>query len=120
MKLQREVTMKSKLMIAFGALAVAATLTFSMAASPTPPQDYKIKMPLACQRALVSSDVIREMSLTNNTGAAVPQGTKVYWKTSDNEEGQIVLRSQLANGSSIKVQDNRGEYQYTCQAWFLK
>jgi hypothetical protein len=105
-------------------------LALSVSASARPLDDPKpnrpsvksnqVKVMIPCQRIGAPSDVVRTMSLTNDTGGILSKGKRVYWSTSDGEKGSMLIPENLPKGQSLRVYDNIGEHQYSCEAWFFR
>ena len=77
-------------------------------------------MNIACERIGAGSDVVRTMRLTNDTNATMSKGRRIYWSTSDGEKGSMLIPENLPKGQSLKVYDQIGNLQYTCEAWFFR
>jgi vacuolar-type H+-ATPase subunit B/Vma2 len=109
---------------------VTITLALSFAASGRPldkpkvkPETVKsnqVKSMLPCERIGAPSDVVRTMRLTNDTGNTLAKGKRIYWSTSDGEKGSMLIPENLPKGQSLRVYDNIGQYQYTCEAWIFR
>jgi hypothetical protein len=111
-----------------GLLAITLALTVAASARPLddpkanrpPAKSAQVKVMIPCERIGAPSDVVRTMSLTNDTGNILEKGKRIYWSTSDGEKGSMLIPENLPKGQSLKVYDNIGQHQYTCEAWFFR
>jgi hypothetical protein len=120
--------MKSTFLAVTNLLTLILALAFAVSGRPLdnpkphrpPVKSNQVKVLIPCERIGAPSDVVRTMSLTNNTGGTLGKGKRVYWSTSDGEKGSMLIPENLPKGQSLRVYDNIGQHQYTCEAWFFR
>lgn len=120
--------MKNRLLAITNLLPLILGLSFAASARPLddpkpnrpPVKSNQVKVMIPCERIGAPSDVVRTMSLTNDTGGILGKGKRVYWSTSDGEKGSMLIPENLPKDQSLRVYDNIGERQYTCEAWFFR
>ncbi len=124
---------KNKIFAAVSLFTIIVASSFTTAARPLddpqpnrpqpnrpPVKSNLVKVMIPCERIGAPSDVVRTMSLTNDTGDLLAKGKRVYWSTSDGEKGSMLIPENLPKGQSLRVYDNIGQRQYTCEAWFFR
>jgi hypothetical protein len=120
--------MKNRYLAVTKLLTLILGLSFAASARPLddpkpnrpPVKSNQVKVMVPCERIGAPSDVVRTMSLTNDTGGILAKGKRVYWSTSDGEKGSMLIPENLPKGQSLRVYDNIGQHQYSCEAWFFR
>jgi hypothetical protein len=133
---QKEKTMKTRTMLLavtliMGCIMAVAGLAYSftagahgksqyLSASPTPtPKPAPKRVNLQCKNGGSQQDVAKDPDIINNTGKAIPVGTKLYWTASDGDKGTLVLETALAPNGKVRISGTPGQV-YTCKAWYMK
>jgi len=115
-----------KLFVAFNAIVITATLSFSMLAQnnrqvvPRPTVlTVGQKVTLGCKNPGSHQDVSKDPTITNTSGKTIKKGSKVNWSASDGDKGVITLDKDMAPNGTITALGNPGQ-NYTCQAWTMQ
>lgn len=117
--------MKIKAMLLATALVLASVITAMALAQPNTTDaaggmndNGRIRartVALKCVNTGSQQDVAKTPWITNTTGKTLPKGHKVYWKSSDGDQGVIELDNALKSGDSVKGLGHPGQ-SYTCTA----
>jgi hypothetical protein len=79
----------------------------------------RISVPLQCRNYGGQQDVSKNPDIINSTGKTIPSGKTLYWKSTDGDNGSVVLDKALAPGGKVGVNGKAGQ-SYTCTAWMAK
>jgi hypothetical protein len=117
---------KNKIFTIISLLTLIVILSLGVMARPLhkpkpnrlPAKATESKVMMQCESIGAPAYVVRIMRITNGTDGTLGKGKRLYWSTSDGEKGSMLMPENLSKGQSLRVYDNIGERQYTCDAWF--
>lgn len=79
----------------------------------------KQKVMLGCGNPGTHQDVGKNPHIKNTTTEEIPEGKKIYWKSSDGDENSFELDKALPPDSETWTVGNPGQV-YSCEAWMYK